>query len=70
MLFRAVIMLFPIDEDSGIAAFVVTMTEPVIYPFRILLCQFDTISEFPLDIPSILSFILLGYVQSALPAVI
>ena len=67
MMFRAVLSWLPIDEDSDISNFLFAMTEPVIYPVRMLLDRFEGLDEFPIDLSFIISFMLLSLVQMLLP---
>lgn len=68
MMFRAVLSWLPVDEDSNISNFLFAMTEPVIYPVRMLLDRFEGLDEFPIDLSFIISFMLLSLVQMLLPA--
>ena len=67
MMFRAVLSWLPVDEDSNISNFLFAMTEPVIYPVRMLLDRFEGLDEFPIDLSFIISFMLLSLVQMLLP---
>ena len=67
MMFRAVLSWLPVDEDSNISNFLFAMTEPVIYPVRMLLDRFEGLDEFPIDLSFIISFMLLSLVQILLP---
>ena len=67
MMFRAVLSWLPVDEDSDISNFLFAMTEPVIYPVRMLLDRFEGLDEFPIDLSFITSFMLLSLVQMLLP---
>ena len=67
MMFRAVLSWLPVDEDSDISNFLFAMTEPVIYPVRMLLDRFEGLVEFPIDLSFIISFMLLSLVQMLLP---
>ena len=67
MMFRAVLSWLPVDEDSDISNFLFAMTEPVIYPVRMLLDRFEGLDEFPIDLSFIISFMLLSLVQMLLP---
>ena len=67
MMFRAVLSWLPVDEDSNISNFHFAMTEPVIYPVRMLLDRFEGLDEFPIDLSFIISFMLLSLVQMLLP---
>ncbi len=46
MMFRAVLSWLPVDEDSDISNFLFAMTEPVIYPVRMLLDRFEGLTSF------------------------
>ena len=67
MMFRAVLSWLPVDEDSDLSNFLFAMTEPVIYPVRMLLDRFEGLDEFPIDLSFIISFMLLSLVQMLLP---
>ena len=67
MMFRAVLSWLPVDEDSNISNFLFAMTEPVIYPVRMLLDRFEGLDEFPIDLSFIISFMLLSLEQMLLP---
>lgn len=67
MMFRAVLSWLPVDEDSDISNFLFAMTEPVIYPVRMILDRFEGLDEFPIDLSFIISFMLLSLVQMLLP---
>ena len=67
MMFRAVLSWLPVDEDSDISNFLFAMTEPVIYPVRMLLDRFEGLDEFPIDLSFIISFMLQSLVQMLLP---
>ena len=67
MMFRAVLSWLPVDEDSDISNFLFAMTEPVIYPVRMLLDRFEGLDELPIDLSFIISFMLLSLVQMLLP---
>lgn len=67
MMFRAVLSWLPVDEDSDISNFLFAMTEPVIYPVRMLFDRFEGLDEFPIDLSFIISFMLLSLVQILLP---
>jgi YggT family protein len=69
MMFRAIISWLPIDEDSNITNFLYAMTEPVIYPVRKMLEHFNLLSDLPIDISFIVSFLLLSILQTLLPVI-
>lgn len=70
MLVRAILSWLPVDDEMGFANFVYAMTEPVVYPIRLLLERFDFISSVPIDIPFFAAMILISFVQMLLPSVI
>ena len=67
MMFRAVLSWLPVDEDSDISNFLFAMTEPVIYPVRMLLDRFEGLDEFPIDLSFIISIMLMSLVHMILP---
>lgn len=63
MLARAVLSWFPIDEDSGIQRFLYAVTEPVVYPMRVLLQRLGLFQDLPLDIAFFLSFCVISVMR-------
>lgn len=70
MLVRAIISWLPLDDESSIVNFVYSMTEPVIYPVRLVLERFEFVNSAPIDISFFVAFMLLSVVQLLLPSVI
>ena len=66
MLVRAVMSWFPISEDSAVAGFLYTVTEPVIMPVRRFLERFESLRNFPLDISFFVTFLLISAAQALL----
>ncbi|MBQ8005750.1 MAG: YggT family protein [Clostridia bacterium] len=66
MLVRAILSWMPLDDDNKIEAFVYGITEPIIYPIRLLLERFDSLRTVPIDIPFFITYILLILLSSAL----
>ncbi len=66
MLVRAILSWLPLDDDNKIEAFVYGITEPIIYPVRLLLERFDSLRTVPIDIPFFITYILLILLSSAL----
>lgn len=60
MLGRAILSWFPIDEDSALVRFLYGITEPVIYPVRMLLERFDLFQGLPIDMAFFFTFILIN----------
>ena len=66
MLVRAVLSWLPLEDDNKIEAFLIGITEPIIYPIRLLLYRFDSLRTVPLDIPFFVTYILLIALSSLL----
>lgn len=60
MLGRAILNWFPIDEDNALVQFLYGITEPVIYPVRMLLERFDLFQGLPIDMAFFFTFILIN----------
>lgn len=60
MLGRAIISWFPIDEDNALAQFLYGITEPVIYPVRVLLERLDLFQGLPIDMAFLFTYILIN----------
>ena len=60
MLGRAILSWFPIDEDNALVQFLYGITEPVIYPVRVLLERFDLFQGLPIDMAFFFTFILIN----------
>ncbi len=67
MFIRAVMSLFPIGEDSAVAAFIFSVTEPVILPIRTLFSALGLFEGFPIDISFFVSVLLLSLIRNILP---
>lgn len=70
MLVRAIISWIPMDEDSAIGNFVFAMTEPVIFPVRMLLERFEFVASSPIDISFFAALLIISALQMLLPTVI
>jgi len=69
MLIRAVMSWMPIDEDSTFYNFLVSATEPIIYPVRAIVEKIPAVSGMPIDISFFLTVVILSVVQMLLPTV-
>ena len=69
MLARAILSLVGIDEESGIGAFLATVTEPVILPARLLFSRISALDGLPIDFSFIVTYLLLSLIAGALPAI-
>lgn len=70
MLIRAVSSIFIFDEESRLANFLYYATEPLIYPVRLFFKKIDAFQDFIMDIPFMVTMLLIVLVQSALPTVV
>jgi YggT family protein len=55
MVFRALTSWLPIDDSSPIMNFVFSITEPIVYPFRLLTEKIPALSGLPIDIAFLLA---------------
>lgn len=60
MLARAILSWFDPMKEWGLSAFLHTLTEPVIMPVRALCEKMNWFEGVPIDIPFMITFILLG----------
>ena len=68
LIIRALMSWFPQIQQSRAYDFVVTITEPIVQPFRTLLNQFDFMRSSPIDFSSLLAFLVLCLLQELLQA--
>ena len=66
MLVRAVMSWIAFDEDNKLSNFVYNVTEPVIYPFRVVFDRCPLAQGVPLDIPYFTASITLLLIDLAL----
>ncbi|MBR6410999.1 MAG: YggT family protein [Clostridia bacterium] len=66
MLVRSVMSWFLADEENRFGHFLVVITEPVIVPVRLLFNKFNWFQDTPLDVPFLVTFVLLILLQSSL----
>ena len=69
MMIRAVLSWFPIDDSSTIVRFITLVTEPIVYPVRILLDKIPFFANLPIDLSFFVAYMLLIFVRFLLPAV-
>lgn len=55
MVFRALTSWLPIDDSSPIMSFVFSITEPIVYPFRLLTEKIPALQGLPIDISFLLA---------------
>lgn len=56
-LVRAICSLLPLSEDNPILVIAAMMTEPIIFPFRMLFERFGWFRNSPIDIPFFVAFL-------------
>lgn len=66
MLVRAVISWIPLDEDNPVETFVTAITEPFIYPVRLIVDRIDALRNCPLDISFFVAYLILFLLSSLL----
>ena len=66
MLTRAILSWFPIDSNKFID-FIYSITEPFIYPIRVLFIKMNWFQGLPIDISFLVSYILISVVLMILP---
>ena len=67
LLFLRVIIGFFSEEESGFLIFCSVVTEPVVYPIRLVLSRIPGIENSPIDFSFMATYLVLILVQSALP---
>lgn len=70
MLVRAILSWIPGASMSSVGEFLTMVTEPFIWPMRKLLNRFAFVYECPIDIPYIVTFILLGVIETILSSLL
>ncbi len=60
MLGRAIVSWLPLEEDNPFVHFLHGVTEPVIYPVRMLLERFGLFQGLPIDMSFFVTFILIS----------
>ena len=61
MLVRAVLSWFTMGEQSKIGAFLYVVTEPIILPIRALCNRFGWFRGLPIDMPFLLTMVILSF---------
>ncbi len=69
MMMRAILSWFIMDEENKLMMFLVILTEPVIFPFRVLCSKFRILDEMPLDVPFGIAMLVVAALNMFLPAV-
>ena len=66
MFLRAVFSLFPLG-DGPLGGFLIMITEPFIMPVRAIFNHFGIGTNFPLDIPFFVTYLILSFISVLLP---
>ena len=62
MFIRAILSWFPVGEGK-FSSFLYALTEPVIFPVRVLFDKLGIGTSLPLDIPFFVTFLLLSFIS-------
>ena len=65
-LLRALFSLFSVSEDNRILVFAAYVTEPIIWPFRLLFDRFEVFDDMPIDIPFLCGVLAVMLAQTVL----
>ncbi len=66
ILIRVILFWIPLDEDNKIADFFYAITEPIIMPMRLLLDKSEIVRTVPIDIPLLVTAIILSILSTIL----
>ncbi len=69
MLLRMILSLVGFDEEGGLGAFLLLLTEPVILPMRILLSRFRALEGLPIDLSFMATYLLISFLSYSLPII-
>ena len=69
MLARALLSLFDPTQEWTITAFLHVLTEPVILPVRALFERMHWMEGFPIDVPYLITWLLLSVIQTVITLV-
>lgn len=69
MFARAISSWFPTSDENRLIRFLYIMTEPVIYPMRVLLGKSELVQSIPIDLPFLATMMVLYLVYTLLLAV-
>ena len=68
LLMRAILSWLPIDDDNPLLLALCMVTEPIILPIRALCARFGWFQGTPLDMPFLLTMVMLSFVGIFLQA--
>ena len=63
MLLRIIVSLFSMGNPSKVANFLYVITEPLILPVRAICDRFGWFRQIPLDIPFLITSVMLSFVS-------
>lgn len=66
MLIRAIFSFLPVSEEGLLPSFLAAITEPLIFPIRLLCDKFDIGTSVPFDIPFLITYFILMFLSMAL----
>lgn len=66
MFIRMVMSFFPMDDDSLVANFIFSVTEPIIFPIRALFSHFGWFEGIPIDVAFLVAVFLLSFLRNIL----
>ena len=61
MLGRSICSWLPLEEDNPIETFLIGITEPLIYPLRVLFDRLNWFVGMPIDMPAMVTFLILTF---------
>lgn len=67
MFARAIMSWIMPEDENMVSRFVFAVTEPIIYPVRMLLEKIEAVQNIPFDISFLVTFLLLVVIQYLLP---
>ena len=69
MFARMILSFFGLDEDGGLGAFLMLLTEPVILPVRVILSRFRALEGLPIDLSFLVTYLLITFLTYSLPII-
>lgn len=64
MFARAILSFLPIDSSGKVTMFLTALTEPVIYPVRVIFDKLNIGTSIPIDIPFFVTFLILSFLSA------
>ena len=69
MFLRMILSLLGMEEEGGLGAFLLLLTEPILLPVRLILGRIRALEGVPLDLSFIVTYLLLSLLSYSLPIV-